>query len=275
MLLSELFAQKNLLVINRYFVKYFNKKYKNGTNIALYFLELLNKRFEYWQDEFCFSQVELEESLWLSVDIQREALKILIDEKFVKVVKKWIPAKYWFKIDDASVMGLSQDKCSDNPSTSDGIFPGLYNSINNNILYKYINNNILLNNNIITTEWTDSLSEWEKRKKIKKEKSPAAETPKFSNEEYDKFVSQIFNFWNSQKASDKFWKWLREINSDIRLILVKAINKYWTANIEIGIKKYKQEIKTRNPQGSYAAHRFTLKEFFKQWNWLDKFYNID
>ena len=58
------------------------------------------------------------DELWISEHQQRECVKILVENKLISVVKKWVPARYWFKIEDSSVLEKLKHWCSKNWSTS-------------------------------------------------------------------------------------------------------------------------------------------------------------
>lgn len=65
-----------------------------------------------------FSQKDMFEEIWISEYQQRECMNTLIQNEMISVVKKWVPARYWFKIDDASVLKKLQHWCLRNCSTS-------------------------------------------------------------------------------------------------------------------------------------------------------------
>ena len=85
---------------------------------AWYFWELIRQRKRFWQEEFFFSQKDMFEEIWISEYQQRECMNTLIQNEMISVVKKWVPARYWFKIDDASVLKKLQHWCLRNCSTS-------------------------------------------------------------------------------------------------------------------------------------------------------------
>ena len=85
---------------------------------AWYFWELIRQRKRFWQEEFFFSQKDMFDELWISEHQQRECVKILLQNELISVVKKWVPARYWFKIEDSSVLEKLKHWCSKNWSTS-------------------------------------------------------------------------------------------------------------------------------------------------------------
>jgi len=99
---------------------------------AWYFWELIRQRKRFWQEEFFFSQKDMFEELWISEHQQRECVKVLLQNELISVVKKWVPARYWFKINDSSVLEKLKHWCSKNWSTSPSKSGALLIRINNN-----------------------------------------------------------------------------------------------------------------------------------------------
>jgi hypothetical protein len=103
--------------------------------IAWYFWELIRQRKRFWQEEFYFSQNDMKEEIWISAFEQRDAVKKLSEKWFIIVQKKWLPAKYYFKINDELVLKYFNNQWFKKWSTSD-----LKNEAHNN-------KEIIINNN--------------------------------------------------------------------------------------------------------------------------------
>ena len=99
---------------------------------AWYFWELIRQRKRFWQEEFFFSQKDMFNELWISEYEQRACVKILLQNEMISVVKKGVPARYWFKIEDSSVLQNLKDWCSKIWSTSPSKNEALLIRINNN-----------------------------------------------------------------------------------------------------------------------------------------------
>lgn len=74
-------------------------------------------------------------------------------------------------------------------------------------------------------------------------------------------------------------KWIKTFPSvkKITPLLIKTwrskINEYSEREIRDAVNNYVDEINSRDKTKSYAQHRFSLLEFLKQSNWLEKFIN--
>ena len=89
---------------------------------AWYLWELIRQRKRFGSNEFFFSQEQMENELWISQHIQRQCVKKLIEIWYIEVEKKWLPCKYYFKINDEKILewyDMVKNKCLKNSSTGD------------------------------------------------------------------------------------------------------------------------------------------------------------
>lgn len=128
-MLSKLLSSDAYTPVNKYLAK------QLWFVCAWYFGELIRQRERFWQNEFFFSQTQMENELWISEYEQRQCVKMLVLKWFITLKKKWMPAKYHFIIDDFSVLENLKDKSLKIWTTSPTEFEGH----SNNILV--INNN--------------------------------------------------------------------------------------------------------------------------------------
>lgn len=80
--------------------------------------------------------------------------------------------------------------------------------------------------------------------------------------------------WNNIKLPvDKQLPSTRKITEDLKISFRKIKQEFNLDEIGEWVNKYCNEILERNPTNSFADHRFTLYEFLKQKNWLQKYFN--
>ncbi len=93
---------------------------------AWYLWELIRQRKRFWEQEFYFSQKQMEDEIWINWYSQRQCVKQLLELWIISVEKKWIPCKYYFTIDDDKIMEFFEkdvnSKCFKIWSTSDWNF---------------------------------------------------------------------------------------------------------------------------------------------------------
>ena len=77
-----------------------------GVAEAAFLCELISARMRFKQDEFYFTQKEMEEQLWISESTQMRYIKKLQDMWLIKVEKKWIPAKNYYTINDDEIFKI-------------------------------------------------------------------------------------------------------------------------------------------------------------------------
>jgi len=86
-------------------------------------------------------------------------------------------------------------------------------------------------------------------------------------------LENLVEKWNLLKDKDKFWKKTIKINDNLKDIYKKIDKQYTQEEIVLWVRNYLKEIKSRDINIDYSQHRFTLYDFLKQWNWLNKFIN--
>jgi len=79
---------------------------KIGIAEAAFLCELISARMRFKQDEFYFTQKEMEDQLWISESTQMRYTKKLQDIWLIKVEKKWIPAKNYYTINDDEIFKI-------------------------------------------------------------------------------------------------------------------------------------------------------------------------
>lgn len=96
------------------------------------------------------------------------------------------------------------------------------------------------------------------------------------NKELNLFVERWNNskpFWIAKKSLPK----TRKITEKIKLVWKQAIKEYSYEEIIEATNnycKYVDKLKPKDEKDTYYQHRFTLYEFLKQDNWLQKFFNL-
>lgn len=90
-------------------------------------------------------------------------------------------------------------------------------------------------------------------------------------------LEEIVDIWNSVKEKDRNWKAVNKANqwtkvwADLQKAFDRTQKSYTQDQFFSGLEEYLKEIKWRNQQNDYAKHRFTLTEFLRQSNGLQKF----
>lgn len=90
----------NYIMLNKPLMK------KIGIAEAAFLCELISARMRFKQDEFYFTQKEMEDQLWISESTQMRYTKKLQNMWLIKVEKKWIPAKNYYTINDDEVFKI-------------------------------------------------------------------------------------------------------------------------------------------------------------------------
>ena len=90
----------NYIMLNKPLLK------KIGIAEAAFLCELISQRMRFKQDEFYFTQKDMEDQLWISESTQMRYTKKLQDMWLIKVERKWIPAKNYYTIDDDKVFEI-------------------------------------------------------------------------------------------------------------------------------------------------------------------------
>lgn len=108
-----LFSADAFWSVNKYVAK------KIGIIPALLYSELIWSKKRFKSDEFFITTKELEDTLGIGSDARRSATKVLVDLGLISVIKKGVPAKYYYVINEEKF----DDLFCDLPSTSDAVTP--------------------------------------------------------------------------------------------------------------------------------------------------------
>ena len=73
---------------------------------AVFLCELISQRSRFKQDEFYFTQWDMEKEIWLSEATQKRYTKELQEKWLINVEKKWIPAKNRYTINDDNIHSI-------------------------------------------------------------------------------------------------------------------------------------------------------------------------
>ena len=73
---------------------------------AVFLCELISQRSRFKQDEFYFTQWDMEKEIWLSEATQKRYTKELQEKWLINVEKKWIPAKNRYTINDDKIHSI-------------------------------------------------------------------------------------------------------------------------------------------------------------------------
>lgn len=95
---------------------------KIGIAQAAFLWELISARARFKQDEFYFTQKEIEDATWINDRTQKRYIVELQKMWLISVQKKWIPAKNYYTINDEEVYKIimcetSEDKMSPQAQT--------------------------------------------------------------------------------------------------------------------------------------------------------------
>lgn len=124
-----------------------NKKLARDIGLlpSILLMELIFCREKYDQEEFYESVEKLDKILGVGSDARRSAMKVLVEKKYIQVIKKGIPARYFYRINDKEILDflIEKETTSDTetppssgavpPITGDAESPTTYNK---NILKK-------------------------------------------------------------------------------------------------------------------------------------------
>lgn len=85
-----------------------NKKLAKNVWIwqAIFLQELISQRRRFNQDEFYFTQNDMEDELWISPNTQWRYWKELKEKWLINITKKWIPARNYYTINDDKIINL-------------------------------------------------------------------------------------------------------------------------------------------------------------------------
>lgn len=84
---------------------------------AIYLQELISQRKRFWMDEFYFTQNSMEDELGITPKTQQRYANDIKDKWLINIVKKWIPARNYYTINDDVIINLLYGKtCADKMS---------------------------------------------------------------------------------------------------------------------------------------------------------------
>lgn len=98
--LKQIFSQKSHWQINKDFAKTF------GIDCAILISDLIDKNIYFGTEWFFNTSENIEEDTTLTYHLQKKALKILIDNKFIETKLIGIPAKLHFKINQNNILNF-------------------------------------------------------------------------------------------------------------------------------------------------------------------------
>lgn len=73
---------------------------------AIYLQELISQRKRFWQNEFFFTQNNMEEELWITAKTQWRYAKELQEKWLIVIKRKGVPAKNYFTIIDMAIINI-------------------------------------------------------------------------------------------------------------------------------------------------------------------------
>ena len=210
--------------------------------VAWYFGELLRQRKRFWEEEFYFSQKDMENEIWISEFEQRNSVKKLVEVNFLNVVKKWLPCKYFFTINDELVLEYFNHQCFKKWSTS-----ALKNEAHNKNREIRINNNNNISKDILFEQnekneksfldlLKDLLLDFDFIEKLKNKFLVDNEDLKMSSENFliywtEKNPNWKKERWQMQKVFDIKKRFYTRIWNDIKFAKYKK-NKFTDVNFE-------------------------------------------
>lgn len=93
-------AEWNYTMLNKPLAK------KIGISQAVFLCELISQRKRFKQEEFYFTQNDMEKEIWLSESTQLRYAKELQEKWLINVEKKWIPARNRYTINDDTIHSI-------------------------------------------------------------------------------------------------------------------------------------------------------------------------
>ena len=216
---------------------------------AVFLCELISQRKRFKQDEFYFTQNNMESEIWLSEATQKRYTKELQERWLIIVEKKWIPARNYYTINDDKIFEIiSWETCAVNlTELEQSDWPNYSNKKENKK-----ENNIIINNN---TELQDNSEFLEIQKSFpieimwlkEKEKSCAKKEKEitvainwlisdiksicndygvaYDNTRDRQFAKHILTAKEYWEFCDKIWQWRIEFAENVLIASIK-IN-YW------------------------------------------------
>lgn len=73
---------------------------------TIYLQELISQRKRFWQNEFFFTQNNMEEELWITAKTQWRYAKELQEKWLIVIKRKGVPAKNYFTIIDMAIINI-------------------------------------------------------------------------------------------------------------------------------------------------------------------------
>lgn len=237
MSIIKLLAQDSFITYNKQIAKVV------GVNEAIVFGNLcsISNRFE--DEEFFYQQEKIIEDTSLSERAVRIAIKNLEDVGLIKVVKKGMPARYWYRINVESVVeifnivstsGVKSDTTSGVKSeTTCGVKSDT--TINNKV-----NNNKINNNKIIDNTKVLSIK---KEKIIKKEKKYLEKDKEYT---LDEAIDECVRYMNELGSTH-----YRKETSSTRRLITKLLNDNFTIDDikDVIFDRFKEWVEYRPAKG--------------------------
>lgn len=199
----SLLAKQNYITYNKQLAKLI------GIDEAILYGELCSISLYNNEEEFYYEQDKLIEDTCLSEYRIRKSLKKLIDLKLVKVTKKGLPAKYYYKLDEKifkEIMQIDNDFYTTSPIKFDATGDNKFNTTINNINNKDNNKKINKKN---TYSSLQNVKLTEKEYECLKEKFPNDYEDKIENLAYyiaskgDKYKDHYMTILNWERKNKK------------------------------------------------------------------------
>jgi hypothetical protein len=138
--------------------------------VAWFLWELIRQRKRFWLLEFYITQSEIEKEIWLTPFQQRECIKELKKHWLLDVIKKWIPCKNWYKINDDSIITVLSTQMWRNLTTwCEDSWQQDINKLDDYSNIYFNKNNNKNNNKETLTDFEKTLVEFKEFRKSKKD----------------------------------------------------------------------------------------------------------
>lgn len=233
---------------------------------AVFLQELISQRKRFKQDEFYFTQNDMENELWISASTQLRYAKKIRDMWLISFEKKWIPARNYYTINDDAIINLLSKW-----QTSSVKMTALDTSDWRD--YSYINNTD--NKNSLSWDWKP-IKQW----KEKIGENWSGELTLSENviewlKEYDKSKKNKFKnftkkwFWLAIEELKELWHWTDEW---MIAVLQQSIRKWWEWLFEV--KWFKPKVDYENNLDLFLKRMRTDYEWLKNELGKDKFFEL-
>lgn len=98
--LNDLFSSMSCLCLNKKLIKIF------GLNETCFLTALIDRRIELGINEFWILQEEIEKNYWIPRQTQTDIINFFVKKWVISVVKKGLPSKNWYTINDEKLIKL-------------------------------------------------------------------------------------------------------------------------------------------------------------------------